>query len=84
MKATIFADRFARQKQEIDLDWTDLVRRLESPQQYAKKEAAPLIKLATFGARRTETGSLRNDANMVTTGVIGDVPRRGSLRGGRA
>ena len=73
MKVTLFADRFARKRQELDLDWPDLVRKLESPQQFEKKADAPLLKLATFGDKRTDKGSLRSDDNLlVITGLEGD------------
>lgn len=70
---TIFKDRYARQKREFSCTWGSLAVQLASPVLYPKKEDMPLLKLATFGALRSDKGSLRNDANVVcVTGIEGD------------
>lgn len=73
MKITLFPDLFATTKQEHDLPWPAIVAKLTDPKQFAKKSESPLLKLGTFGDRRSERASLRSDDNMlVVTGLEGD------------
>lgn len=70
---TVFDDVSAARARQQELDWPDLVRMIEGDRVYPSKSACPLIKLATFGDRRTLKGSLRHDENLVAvTGVEGD------------
>ncbi|MFN6996116.1 MAG: PriCT-2 domain-containing protein [Aquincola tertiaricarbonis] len=70
---TVFDDVSAARARQQDLDWPGLVKMIEGNRLYPSKSACPLIKLATFGDRRTPKGSLRSDENLVAvTGVEGD------------
>jgi hypothetical protein len=73
MRVTTFGDTFARAKKEHDLTWPEIVAKLRAPREFAKKADAPLLKLATFGNRRTDKGALRSDDNLLAvSGVEGD------------
>lgn len=63
-------DKAARQVQST---WADLVDKLMHPDEYANKKDCPLLKLATFGDKRSPNGSLRHAYNMETiTGIEAD------------
>lgn len=69
---TLFRDRFATVQERCTLTLPELAERCRNCTAPAK-ERLPWIKLATFGARRTERGSLRHDGNVVgITGIEGD------------
>ena len=60
---TFFADYAATEKHEECLglhELADLIRRTSAPE----KAALPWLKLARFGNRRTEMGSLRHNSNL--------------------
>lgn len=61
---TFFRDRFTTTKTEETISLRDLVERVRDTRGASKGEL-PWLKLATFGAARTEKGSLRHDANVV-------------------
>ncbi len=69
---TFFADYAAQRKEErrcTIYDLADLARDTSA----ASKAALPWWKLATFGERRTDKGSLRHDANLLAiTGIEAD------------
>lgn len=53
--------------------WSDLIDRLRNAGTHAAKDQCPWIKLATFGDRRSGSGSLRTNENVVSVcGVEGD------------
>src|SRR4030042_1439936 len=64
MHTSIFPTLRADVVQQNDLDWSAIVAMCQSPQMYPTKQACPLIKLASFGDKRTEKGSLRHAANL--------------------
>jgi len=73
MKVTIFPDLAAKAKDEVSYSWAALVSELSNPAGFPSKSDAPLLKLGTFGNRRTENGALRSDNNMlIVTGIEGD------------
>ncbi len=45
-------------------DWSELVAQVRDAKTYSSKKQQPLIKLATFGDRRNEKGSIRHDGNV--------------------
>lgn len=54
-------------------EWADLIKSIRDAGEFKLKDMLPLIKLATFGTKPNENGSLRHDANIIElTGVIGD------------
>lgn len=70
---TIFPDRFAQNARRESGTWGDLVEMLRNPPEHGDKKKCPLIKLATFGDRRSEKGALRHDANVLEVfGIEGD------------
>lgn len=70
---TQFFDVRAVSKQEFHSTWPDFIAEIENARQYDSKTACPLIKLATFGERRSAFNSLRNDANVIAVcGIEGD------------
>ncbi len=70
---TTFRDLAAREATASVLDFDTLAERIEHPREYPAKADCPLIKLGRFGARTTDRGSLRHDANILAvTGVEGD------------
>jgi putative DNA primase/helicase len=71
---SIFPDVKAKEIIAESWTWGDLVLTAEDPvKTYKSKSACPLIKLATFGDKRTSLGCLRSDENMLTiTGIEGD------------
>lgn len=69
---TIFKDLGAKSKTEYAWSMRDLLDEIERTEATQKKDL-PLLKLATFGTNKTDKGSYRHDANMVTaSGVEGD------------
>ena len=58
---------------QVQSTWAGLVEKLTHPDEYASKKACPLLKLATFGNKRSLKGFLRHGDNMgVITGIEGD------------
>lgn len=74
MIATIFPDRFALTKRELEYeDITALAAFIKGEGTQARKEDCRYIKLATFGDQATDKACLRNDANVrAVHGVEGD------------
>jgi hypothetical protein len=69
---TFFSNHAATTKREEQLTLAALAGRIESTSR-PTKASLPWLKLATFGDRRTEEGSLRHNANVVAiTGIEGD------------
>ena len=69
---TIFKDLGAKSKKEFSWSMLDLLDEIARTEATEKREL-PLLKLATFGTNKTDKGSFRHDANMVTaSGVEGD------------
>jgi putative DNA primase/helicase len=64
-RLTIFADVKAYRKVEQSLDIARLLATIRTTTAPAKTKL-PLIKLASFGDKKTEKGSLRHDANMIS------------------
>jgi hypothetical protein len=60
---TIFHDRFALTKREIDVSIPELAAIIEG-ERAPTKARLPLLKLATFGDVRTDARCLRHDANV--------------------
>lgn len=72
MKLTLFPDVYATSAREIDLEWSKFVRTLRDRPPRERKEGE-LVKLCTFGKRRTDKNSLRHDANVIAVhGIEGD------------
>jgi hypothetical protein len=70
---TVFSDVHAKTRKQVEAAWPDLIAQLENPPQHAAKEDCSLIKLATFGDKRTAKKSLRHDANLIKLyGLEGD------------
>lgn len=61
---TFFADHFTRTKSQETISLRSLVDRLKTTRA-ATKSALPWLKLAAFGDKKTEKGSLRHDENVV-------------------
>lgn len=62
---TRFADLFAKCFTTEEHDFESLYESLRSAPEYPRKDACPLIKLATFGDLRATSGSLRHDGNLL-------------------
>lgn len=71
---SIFPNVGAQSIKRKSAPWGEIVKRLTAPKEYPSKASCPLIKLATFGDKRTERGSsLRSDENMLEVfGLVGD------------
>ena len=61
---TIFPDVNAQSLRLLRLTWQQLADHVRTPKIYASKSECPLIKLATFGDKRSGKNCLRNDANV--------------------
>ncbi len=73
MIITHWQDVGASRKEERDNTWPEFVDWLRTVPPLAVKNECPLIKLATFGDKRSRKGSLRTNDNMLTiTGIEGD------------
>lgn len=70
MRITIFRDAGGVHATPYTLEWSDIVSQCQSAGAYPSKQDCPLIKLATFGDRRTERGSLRHTANLLTVSGV--------------
>ena len=69
---TFFPNFAAATKQEATLYLGDLAERIKATTA-PRKDDLPWLKLATFGTSRTDKGSLRHDANVLSaTGIEGD------------
>lgn len=70
---TAFKHVNARTARFIEQPWEAMLDALESTNGYAAKAECPLLKLARFGSRATEKGSLRSNENIEELfGVEGD------------
>jgi hypothetical protein len=70
---TIWPDRYASAKEDKTVTWPELCKRIPLEPDRAEKSRCRLLKLARFGDRRTDKGSLRHDANVIAvTGIEGD------------
>jgi hypothetical protein len=73
VELTVFKSLNAAIPERKCMSWQEVVERVEHPQTYSTKADCPLVKLGTFGERRTEKGSARFDDNMLAiSGVEGD------------
>lgn len=63
--ATLFADKTGAVATPISWDGMPEFADWLGSQRHAPKDTAPLLKLATFGDRRTERGSLRSNGNVL-------------------
>ena len=69
---TLFKDLAARSKKEFTWTLSELADEIEQIEVNEKKDL-PLLKLATFGNDKTDKGSYRHNANMMTiSGIEGD------------
>jgi len=66
---TFFEDWWAREKREENFTLARLGT-LIAKTSGAKKDHLPWLKVARFGERRTQKGSLRHDANVTNIGGI--------------
>jgi hypothetical protein len=74
MNYTVFADKHALKKSSVPGQWGRLIKSLEKPAVMKSKDECPLLKLATFGDKKSATGCLRSDENMLEIcGIEGDV-----------
>jgi hypothetical protein len=70
---TVFADVMAQHATPYTTSWDALCQSLVDAPQFASKQQCPLLKLCTFGNERTQKGSLRHDANVLSVaGLVGD------------
>jgi hypothetical protein len=70
---TIFRDLSGARLRVLDLDFERLADHIGRARTYATKTACRLLKLATFGDRRSNKGSLRHDGNVLEVhGIEGD------------
>lgn len=73
MKFTVFEDRYGARADVRSASWGDFCDWIGRPDIYPDKASTPLVKCATFGDLRSENGSLRTNANMLSiTGCEGD------------
>lgn len=73
MIVTIFDDVKATSFKEFEVSWSQLVTRICDPKVFYKKSSMPLIKLAKFGDKKTDSNSLRHDSNVEEVyGLEGD------------
>lgn len=70
---TVFNSVYANDATRRNATWEHLCSELEKPKEYPYKRACPLIKLGTYGDKRSIKGCLRHDANLVEiAGIEGD------------
>jgi hypothetical protein len=76
---TIFRDVHARSKHEITIDLPELAERIRAKEAVAKEDL-PLGSFAKFGGKVSEKGSLRHDANVLSSPASGSstTPGRGA------
>ena len=73
MRFSVFRDIQAQAVDQRPASWDELVGILSSPKERASKDTCELIKLATFGDRRSAKGAIRNNDNVQEIyGVEGD------------
>lgn len=73
LEFSIFPDTKAAEIKRRRATWGELVKALQSPAEHPSKDRCPLIKLATFGDKRTPKNALRHDDNLLAVyGVEGD------------
>jgi len=70
VRITIFQDAGGVRGAAHDVTWPQVVAQCVAPPTYPSKQDCPLIKLATFGEQRTERGSLRHSANILTVSGV--------------
>lgn len=70
---TWWTDNKGRESLRIERPWGGVVELLEQAPHQGVKDESPLLKLATFGSRRTGKGALRHDGNVLeVTGIEGE------------
>lgn len=73
MIITVFPDVKAKDRQEHEVSWNQIVNRITNPKVFYKKTSMPLLKLAKFGDIKTDQGSYRHDSNVLEVyGIEGD------------
>lgn len=73
MQISVFPNVLARAIDRRRCTWEELAALVATPKEHPSKAACPLIKLATFGDKRTGKGALRHDANVLDVwGIEGD------------
>lgn len=71
MRVTFFADKFASTAETVELTPDELYARIEAAPVVANKGECGLVKLATFGDKRSARNSLRTNENMQDGGLWG-------------
>ena len=70
---TEFQDVFGMELTVKRTRWPDFVEVVRNPLRHKNKRSMPLVKLATFGQKRSDHESLRHDENMLQiSGIEGD------------
>lgn len=70
---SVFPSVQAESITQKEMRWGDIVSVLLAPKERASKADCPLLKLATFGDKRTGKNCLRSDGNMLAVfGIEGD------------
>lgn len=70
---SVFPSVIAQSIERKSARWDEIVKHLSTPKEYPSKANCPLIKLATFGDKPTDSGCLRSDDNMLEVfGIEGD------------
>ena len=73
MRISIFPTLSGASVESVDASWDQFAQQCVNPPTYQSKLACPLVKLATFGDIRSDKGSLRHEANMLSiSGIEGD------------
>lgn len=73
LEFSIFSDTKAAEIKRSRATWGEMVNALQAPKEHISKDKCPLIKLATFGDKRTAKNALRHDDNMLAVyGIEGD------------
>ena len=67
---TVFDDIQSKKAHEGQGRWTDVVALMTNAAVYPSKAACPLFKGAKFGLKKTPTGALRNDNNLIAISMI--------------
>ena len=67
---TIFDDIQSKRAHEGQGRWADVVALVTNAAVYPSKAACPLFKGAKFGLKKTPTGALRNDDNLIAVSII--------------
>jgi hypothetical protein len=81
----VFEDRFAKDVHHPGGPWSEVVKGITNAPEVPAKKQCPMLKLARFGDKRTEKGSLRHDGNLLEVYGIeadydaGEVPLEAAL-----